>query len=171
MSKSFSWATLQKPVIESLLELSDCIVRIALCDDNDGYVDIGPHVRHCLDYFHAVKAGARRGVIDYNTRHRGGPAERRAEAALRDIADVLLWLRTVEIDDKPVRVFAEYSNVSQLIGEFSSTLLREMLHVTEHTIHHTAFIVAIAASRDIDLGERAGVAAATQSFRRRRALN
>ena len=171
MSQSLNWSMLQKPVIESLLELSDCVVQIALRDDNGCYTAIGPHVRHSLDYFYALKAGASDGVIDYNSRRRGSPVEHSATAALSDIAVLLVWLRSVSFDDKPVRVVAEYSNNSQAIGEFSSSLLREALHVIEHTIHHTAFIVAIAASHDIGLNERAGVAAATQSYRRRARLN
>lgn len=171
MSESVSWSTLQKPVIESLLELSDCVVRISLGDDEGGYVHAGPHVRHCLDYFHALKAGVDSGVIDYNARRRGSAIERNAAAALTDIADMLVWLRRVEIADEPIWVIAEYSNVTQAIGKFRSSIAREMLHVIEHTVHHAAFIVAIAARHGIDLDEQTGVAAATRSHRRRERLN
>ncbi len=171
MSQSLNWSKLQKPVIESLLDLSDCVVRIALHDDDSCYADIGPHVRHSLDYFHALKDGSGSGVIDYNIRRRGCAVERNATAALSDIADLLMWLRSTQIDDQPVLVIAEYNSASQAIGEFSSSLLREVLHIIEHTIHHTAYIVSIAARHNISLDERAGVAAATQSFRRRARLN
>mgnify|MGYP003122351518 CR=1 FL=1 len=171
MPRSASWSLLQKPVIESLLELSDCVVRIAFSDDESCFAAIGPHVRHSLDYYHAIKVGAGTGVIDYNVRRRGGAEERNAASALSDIANLLVWLRTEQIDEKPVQVLAEYGSVSQSIGEFSSSLMREMLHVIEHTVHHTAFIVSIAASRGISLDDQAGVAAATRSFRRRTLLN
>lgn len=169
--ESTIWSTLQKPVIESLLELSDCVVWISLSDDERGYVHAGPHVRHCLDYFHALKAGVDSGVIDYNARRRGSAIERNAAAALTDIADMLAWLRSVEITDEPLWVIAEYSNATQAIGKFRSSMARELLHVIEHTVHHAAFIVAIAARHGIDLDKQAGVAAATRSHRRRAGLN
>lgn len=164
-------AELQKPVAQSLMELSDCIVRVAFSDRDSCFSTIGPHVRHCLDYYFALKAGVGSGVIDYNFRRRGSAVEHSPAAALSEIADLLLWLRSEKMDDRPVRVLAECSNVTQMIAEFASSFYRELLHVIEHTVHHTAFIVSIAESHGIQLDERAGVAAATLSYRRQMRMN
>lgn len=160
------WSELRSPVIDALLALSDCIVQVCLSQNKVGFNEIGPHVRHCLDYLRSFKSGMDSGEIDYNVRRRGDAVERNAATALSEIAFMLRWLRSVKLVDAPVVVIAEYSTVSQLAGQFQSSLLREMLHVMEHTIHHTAFIVVIASGLGVNLGENAGVAAATVSFRR-----
>lgn len=165
------WADLQTPVVDSLLALSDCIVQVCLSHNKNGFHEIGPHVRHCLDYLRALKSGVDNGVVDYNQRRRGDTLERNAGLALSEIASLLAWLRSVELTDAPVVVVSEYSSVAQLSGQFSSSLMREMLHVIEHTVHHTAFIVEIARGLGVSVGETAGVAAATLSYRRRERLN
>lgn len=160
------WSELQTPAIDSLLALSDAVVQVCLQHNKAGFNKIGPHVRHCLDYLRAVKSGVGNGVIDYNLRRRGDTVERDAAAALTEIADMLAWLRSLQMVDSPVVVVAEYSTVSQLTGRFSSSLIREMLHVIEHNVHHTAFIAVIAKGLGVTLCENVGVAAATLSFRR-----
>jgi len=166
MKNHIEWSDLQAPVIDALLALSDAIVQVCLSQKKGGFEQVGPHVRHCLDYIRALKSGVEMGVIDYNQRRRGSLVEHNAAAALSEIAVMLAWLRSAELADSPVVVIAEYSSTSQLKGQFKSSLMRELLHVIEHTVHHTAFIVVIATSLGVTLSEHAGVAAATLSFRR-----
>ncbi len=161
------------PVIHALLELLDDMRSMIERIDDDSYAapapgrasgSIGGHVRHCLDHVNTLIAATRTGLCAYDRRARGTPVERSRPSALQRINDLVTDLRQTgtDVGDVPVAVESQLDTDGTTVVTMS-TLGRELMFVTSHTIHHNALIAHLLASRGIGMDERFGLAPATPS--------
>lgn len=130
--------------------------------DDASYAAIGPHVRHCLDFYIAILRGARDGTVDHSRRARDPHVESsrdRARSAIREIVARLRFHDGAAADPLLVRLDHDPSLA------VASTLGRELESAASHTIHHYAVIALLLRARGIDTPHHFGVAPSTLRHR------
>ena len=129
---------------------------------------IGEHLRHIVDLYFALINETKIGVVDYDHRRRGAPIETDLQIGISEIRRVEAWLNKLnEADlDKPIIILSEASIASQQVCEVPSTLRRELLFVSSHTIHHFSLIKVITTHCNIETSEYLGYAPATATYLR-----
>lgn len=161
------------PLRATLAQLAEVMDRL----DDEQYTrkglahlgaSVGGHVRHCLDHISALLAGIETGVVDYETRERGGDIETCRSAALGLMKN--LDARLVDIADTSPA--APVSTVVMLAADdaplkSTSTFGRECGFVLSHTIHHSAMIGAMVRDMGGEVPEHFGYAPGTVAFLKR----
>lgn len=123
---------------------------------------IGGHVRHCLDHFQALCAGAAVGVIDYDARERGTSVETSRPSALAAIDE--LAGRVASLGPLPLGHALQIRTIVASDGAAivaPTSLGRELSFVLSHTIHHNALISAMCRTLAVDVPEHFGYAPST----------
>jgi hypothetical protein len=123
---------------------------------------VGGHVRHCLDHVSAFLRGLPIGIIDYDSRERGGPVETIRGAALAALDDLDRELGAgaglpLQHDLDVVALASERGPSIRT----RSSVGRELAFLLSHTIHHNAMLANIAHSLGAALPPRFGYAPAT----------
>ena len=128
---------------------------------------VGPHLRHCLDFYQSFIKGVRVGRVDYNRRERDALVERDRACAAARIELVIEQLRALSDlpGDAPLLVGPEDAG-----GWCASTLARELQFLQSHTVHHFALVALLLRLRGFEPGEEFGVAPSTLAHWRREAL-
>jgi hypothetical protein len=125
---------------------------------------VGGHVRHCLDHVSALIAATYTGVCAYDGRARGTDVETCRSAALIAITGLIsavagfdpsLLHREIEVDIQIDR--------TGTISRTRSSVGRELLYVTSHTIHHNALLALMLRGRGIAVDPHLGLAPSTPS--------
>lgn len=123
---------------------------------------IGGHVRHCLDHVRAFVSATRTGFCVYDRRARGTDVETRRLAALFLIDELrrdLVALGPCCLD-VPVDVETQIdANGSMFVS--TSSIGRELVFVTSHTIHHNAILAHVLEAQGVNMGSRFGLAPST----------
>lgn len=129
---------------------------------------IGEHIRHVLDMYHSLEAGLRVAVIDYDSRRRGDAVEFTRQKAIEEFRYFIAMLNDVSERDLrvPISVKTEVSLTGSVSITVLSNLMRELVFVASHAVHHYALINAIARLQNIELTSTIGVAPATASYLR-----
>ena len=133
---------------------------------NDGFDHaIGPHFRHCLEHITCFLNGVGKGVIEYDGRPREELLESDPDAFLAaaerarkgietinpdSLGDTVTVVQTPSLDSPPVRL--------------QSTVERELVFLSSHTIHHVALIKHICQGSGVDLPEGTGLAFSTAVY-------
>jgi hypothetical protein len=101
-----------------------------------GLSGIGPHVRHCLDFYARLLAGAPAGRVDYDDRPREQRLETSCRAARLRVTELAASLPSLARADRRLRV--------RMDGvEAPSDVQRELLALQSHTVHHLALIAVL----------------------------
>lgn len=126
---------------------------------------IGPHMRHCLDHFRCLLAGLETGTIDYDDRERDPLLENDPDLFLAALYEITAEMAGLEgfSTTQPVEVIQAAAPKSSPVP-VGSTLERELLFLSSHTIHHLALVIEIAAGRGISVPTDLGVAFSTAAF-------
>lgn len=130
------------------------------------YAAIGPHVRHCLDHVVCFLRGLRSGVIEYDARDRDTRVETDADFVREVTRSAMDQLAAVS-----PAVLPEAIQVCQVPGPgaglttVNSTIERELLFLSGHTIHHLAIVTEIARERGIAISPELAVAFSTAAYR------
>lgn len=126
------------------------------------YQSIGPHLRHCINHFQSILSGMIDGHIHYDARDRDPRIEQEPEYASRYLDRIISDLSQISDYDfsKPVKVVQLASSRGNA-SVVDSSLARELIFASSHTIHHVALIVEIAARQDFALPNELGVAFST----------
>jgi len=124
---------------------------------------IGEHLRHILDLYYSVQGAIDSNVVDYDVRRRGALIESCRKTGLDELFTIKAWLISLHYSDanKSVMVSTEVSVISTMIAEVKSTLLRELVFVSAHAIHHYALMTVSAKLCDFQAPKDMGVAPAT----------
>jgi hypothetical protein len=127
---------------------------------------LGPHLRHCLDHFVNLLSGIAVGHVDYDARDRDPQIERQPEAFRAALAQTVERLRTIGADDlaRPMRVLQQAATGIPP-QPVDSTLERELVFLSSHTIHHLALMAHLARSHGTQVPEELGVAFSTAAYR------
>ncbi|PKH07678.1 hypothetical protein [Moritella sp. Urea-trap-13] len=122
---------------------------------------IGEHLRHVLDLYYAVKADV--DVIDYDVRRRGALVESCRLTGLAELACIKAWLLTLQpqMMNTKIVMSTEVSVVNTLVAQVETTLIRELIFVSTHAIHHYALMDISAKLCDFNTPKNMGIAPAT----------
>lgn len=124
---------------------------------------IGEHLRHILDLYYSVQGISDEHVVDYDVRRRGALIESCRQTGLDELFSLKAWLISLNFSDanKTVLVSTEVSVVSTMVAKVESTLVRELVFVSAHAIHHYALMTASAKLCDFQAPKDMGIAPAT----------
>jgi len=122
---------------------------------------IGEHLRHVLDLYYALKTNV--DMIDYDVRRRGALVESCRMTGLSELEQVKTWLLTLDPDmmNNKVIMSTEVSVVDTLVVQVETSLIRELIFVSMHAIHHYALMDVSAKFCDFDTPKNMGFAPAT----------
>lgn len=148
---------------------------VALLDDAQyvrrppGASSVAGHVRHCVDHYAALLAGAERGTVDYDRRERGGALETDRTLALARLDVVRSRVRALApgVLDRPVEV-SGIVDARGTVARSRSTVGRELLFVAHHAVHHLALMMPVVRTLGVSVPADLGYAPATMAFLRQR---
>jgi uncharacterized damage-inducible protein DinB len=126
---------------------------------------VGQHIRHTLEFYQCLHEQSPLGFVDYDARSRDLRLETDLEFSAYFVEQLSLWLHQ-PIEDVYLSMNVFFGKESQ---EVKTTLMRELLYVAEHAIHHFA-IIKIALKEEfseIELSPNFGVAFSTINHRER----
>lgn len=133
---------------------------------------IGQHIRHVADMYLALMGAQEEGVADYDVRRRGSRVEKNSDQGREVLQQISLWLDELaqHIDgNQALRIKSEVSLQKSVSVTLESSLLRELVFVGSHTVHHYAVISVIARLQNLNVDEWFGIAPATVTFLRNEA--
>lgn len=146
-----------------------CERLVRLCIDESGdpnvFEAIGPHLRNCLDHYRALLSGLNTGTIDYDDRVRDLGEETDPEfflAALFEVTAELAGLERISTMQSVQVIQSAAPNVTPIPA--GSTLERELLYLSSHTICHLALAVEIASGRGVSMPSGLGIAFSTAAY-------
>jgi uncharacterized damage-inducible protein DinB len=124
---------------------------------------VGNHVRHILDAYACLLAGARSGIVDYERRERDRAVATDRIAALAKVDATIAALEAIEEEDgtRDLLVVPEGLEIDDRTALVESTLSRELQYLAGHTIHHFALVTLMVRLRGYDPGAEFGVAPST----------
>lgn len=169
--------TIEDPAIRGCLESCNRLLAVVQSVTPEqysaswkGHNGIGPHMRHCLEHLTALQTGLDEGTISYDARERNRDLEHDPKACASAIEDVSDWLSALDATllDAPLTT-CQIPQVDSAPTRSQSSLRRELLFVTSHTIHHLAVVSMLAELHNIPLPDRLGVAYSTTTYERARA--
>jgi uncharacterized damage-inducible protein DinB len=136
----------------------------------DGRQSLGKHVRHIIDHYVALMAGAGIGRIDYETRERDARLEDEPALAAKRVAEIRAGLTGLtESASSPLSL--RYPAEGASFGPSLSTSLgRELAFLTSHTVHHMALLGLLAERLGLVLPDEFGVHPSTLRHWRREAM-
>ncbi len=127
---------------------------------------IGPHLRHCIDHAVCFLRGLRSGVIEYDARDRDLRIESDADYYREVARSVMEQLAAI-----PPATLGNAIKVCQIsapdapLTTVDSTIERELLFLSGHTIHHLAIVTQLAKERGIAIAPELSVAFSTAAHR------
>lgn len=153
-------------------ELEGCFVACDRCEllldalDGRTYVEIGAHLRHCIDHFRCLLRGVAAGAVDYDARDRDPSLERDPARARRALEQVRSELESLDAEalTRPLTVRQSAAPGRDPVAS-RSTLGRELVFLSSHTIHHLEAMLLRAAARGAELPAGLSLAFSTESYR------
>lgn len=128
---------------------------------------VGPHLRHCLDFYRCFLRDLDGGRIDYDLRDRQPELETSTAAARTAIGSIMADLFLIEPEQGSREILVHHDEVAEEEPTTSwqrSTVARELRFLASHTVHHYALIAHLAREQGIEPGDEFGVAPATLEF-------
>lgn len=165
------------PSISGNLEaIEQCLSLCQLLDDNSYTLkalpfvqsSIGEHLRHIVDMYRALIAQPDIGVVDYDCRRRGAPIETCLQTGIEELNQIKNWLINLKDEElnHAITILSEATLSCKNVCEMPSSLARELLFVSSHTIHHLAIVKIITLHANINASDQLGYAPATATYLR-----
>ena len=129
---------------------------------------VGPHLRHCIDHFEALRSGLDAGRIEYDARDRDPDLETDPARCHEAILSTDRWLRELAGRSPELQtslIVTQTSCSTAELTESRSTLERELIFLSGHTIHHLAVVGWICKDIGIELPDDFTLAFSTQAYR------
>lgn len=136
-----------------------------------GVAPVGPHFRHCLDFYRCLIDGLDRGEVDYDRRGRSPELEVDRRAAISALTEI-----THELERLPGAIASRRVRVRHDVGKEASSssaeewsrssAQRELQFLLSHTVHHFALIGLLLERRGVEMPADFGVAPSTLDHRR-----
>lgn len=148
----------------ALLERLDDETYSRADTDRPRAAGVGPHFRHCLDFYRSFLRDLASGRVDYDTRDRQSELETSVLAAQATVARVMAALHALGAADADREIVVHHD---ELPGEepssswHRSTVTRELRFLASHTVHHYALIAQLLRQQGLELDDEFGVAPAT----------
>ncbi len=123
---------------------------------------IGPHLRHCYEHLTALMDGMESGVVSYDARERNLLLEQDPQIFIDAMLPVAAWIESLNTSDLDTPlIVCQIPHVDVPEVRSSSTLQRELLFLTSHTIHHLAIVSMLAELHGAVVPDDLGVAYST----------
>lgn len=133
---------IEKIISENENSIRDLIYHIHLLNqeeynsktENFSHSSFGEHIRHIFNFYECILNGIQTGIIDYDNRIRDKKIESDQKYAIlrfQEILEILPNLKNFE-SKKMILITDEIQT--------ETTLLRELIYVNEHLIHHSAIL-------------------------------
>lgn len=115
---------------------------------------VGSHLRHTLEHFQCFFAGLDEGLVDYDARARDEELERSIGRFREQLSAIRSALKNLRADSlsRTLRV-RQIAALDADPGTCDSTVERELVFLSSHTIHHLALVVHLCREHDVDLPE------------------
>lgn len=132
----------------------------------EGHSAIGAHLRHSVDHYTSLFAGLEANRIDYDARKRDPRIETDPNFAGAMIAEIIRRLEELSLTS-----FEQSLSVAQTadgtfhLADVPSTLGRELMYASSHTIHHLALVRLLAERIGVQLPQHIGLAYSTAAYR------
>ena len=126
---------------------------------------IGKHTRHVLEFYDIFIYSYYTGIINYDQRERNENYEKYREIAIQKIEEICEGVLKID-EDFSIILEANYSGYNGFVNRIQTSVLRELAHNLEHSIHHMA-IIKIAVMHQypkVDIGDGFGVAFSTLNY-------
>lgn len=153
--------------VQVLRQGIDLLTRL---DDATFRREIGPQLRHTLDFYASFLRGLPEGHIDYDTRERDPLVESSRRLARERFAEVIAALEEIgpERTAQLVAVRTEADTLAPGEPEWcTSSVRRELQFLLSHTVHHNALVKELLRARGHAVGDDFGVAPSTLGHRAR----
>ena len=147
--------------------IEGCLAVLARCQEAlqavaDSRLETsGPHLRHTIEHFTCLLDGVDAGMVDYDARRRDAGLESSGEmlaTALEGLCERLRGLNPARLG-QPLRVRQMAAPREAVVVQ--STIARELLFLSNHTIHHLALIQQDARHNGIVLDPKIALAFST----------
>ena len=150
--------------IESLIQLLDKVNQeqyiqpIAIIGD----ATIGEHTRHIIEELSCTLRGYTEGTVNYFERRRNLNFEEDIKFAKNELKKLL---SSAYRPDKPLQVNTK-TTANEPVNVIHSTYFRELLFITDHTLHHLAFINVALKTMQLNLvSENFGLSYSTIAYK------
>lgn len=133
---------------------------------------VGPHFRHCIDFYRCFLRGLPTGAIDYDWRGRDVTIEKNRVAVVSSIEEIIASLRRLTVVDglRAVQVRAEgTADEAERLNWSQSSVRRELQFLLSHTVHHYALIALALRLQGVEPGREFGIAPSTLTHWRKTA--
>ena len=147
---------------ERLLLVANTVPRDQFSTPWKRHNGIGPHLRHCHEHLAALHNGFGARAVQHDVRERNTTLERDPQAFVAALTPIVQWLEGLDpaLLETPLTV-CQVPRVDAPETRSESTLRRELLFLTSHTIHHLALVAMLAEVQGITLPDDLGVAYST----------
>lgn len=124
---------------------------------------IGQHIRHTLEFYQCLFEQVPLGFVDYDARNRDLRLETDVAFSVAFVEHLTHWLGQ-HIEDMALSMNVCFGNKNQIV---QTTLMRELIYMAEHAIHHFAIIKIVLREQfpAIKLPDNFGVAHSTIKYR------
>jgi uncharacterized damage-inducible protein DinB len=139
---------------------------------------VGPHVRHIIEHYSALFTGldTNNSCVDYDARDRDMRMQSDPPvtlARLQELAARMQGLAYASVGvlelDTALTTRLKAGNEGEMEVTVPTTLGRELLFLSSHTVHHFALLAHYCKVAGVDLGHDFGKAPATVAFERKAA--
>lgn len=153
-------------VVEQIIEVIEKIdsldytQKLAVLHENS----LGQHFRHILEFYLCLLEASSSGIVNYDNRKRDLNIENNKSYAILVAHTILDKLRNLD-PNAPIGLETCLGTSTDIIP---SSFARELVYLSEHTIHHFALIkIGISACfPSVNLCENFGVAESTINFKK-----
>jgi len=151
----------------ALLRRLDDDIYARPTSDRPRAAGVGPHFRHCLDFYRCFLRDLESGRIDYDSRDRQPELETSILAGLATVESIMADLDSINEEQAQREIMVQHDKFpgESLVTSWQrSTVARELRFLASHTVHHFALIAHLAREQGVEPGDDFGVAPATLEF-------
>ncbi|GMW02054.1 MAG: hypothetical protein AMXMBFR84_31900 [Candidatus Hydrogenedentota bacterium] len=146
--------------------VADAASEIYFSTRSLGGQTIGSHMRHCLDHLLCFLRGIETGAMDYDQRDRNPIIESNARAFRVALAAAMERLQAINPTALTTVVSVRQSPASGVHAvAMQSTVGRELMFLSHHTIHHVAMAMHLAESLKLSISPELSLAYSTAAHR------
>lgn len=126
---------------------------------------IGAHLRHALEHMICFMQGLPDGLVDYDARPRDEIMERDLEIFRKALHELMEAIRSISPErlGNAIRVRQTASLDTEPVV-VASTVERELVFLSSHTIHHLALVVLFCREEGIEFPEEMSLAYSTSAY-------
>lgn len=139
------------------------LVETVAGQEGTAYQAIGPQLRHCLDHFRCFLRGIDSGLVDYDARERDENLERDPTRFLNALDEVVGRVKSVDPGLGRTLAMRQEAAPGGNSRTVDTTVERELLFLSSHTIHHLAIMTLLARREGVEVSRDLGMAFSTAS--------